>query len=155
MNLTQKETGLLKDLRDQEKLCVEKYTRYSCDACSTELKELFKEIAKTEQNHYNTVSAMLTGTVPAVTGTPLQNEKNQWCKKVSYADQRSRDIDRFLASDMLSTEKHVSSLYDVSVFEFSDPNARRVLNHIQAEEQQHGESLYAFMSCNGLYGSQG
>ena len=45
MNLTQKETGLLKDLKDQEQLCVDKYTKYSNDACSQELKDLFCSIA--------------------------------------------------------------------------------------------------------------
>lgn len=151
MNLTQKETGLLKDLKDQEQLCVDKYTKYSNDACSQELKDLFCSIAKVEQNHYNTISAMLNGTVPSVPSGPLKNENNGWCKKIQYADQQSADIDKFLASDMLSTEKHVSSLYDVSVFEFGDPNARKVLNHIQAEEQQHGEQLYSFLACNGFY----
>ena len=68
MNLTQKETGLLKDLKDQEQLCVDKYTKYSNDACSQELKDLFCSIAKVEQNHYNTISAMLNGTVPAGRG---------------------------------------------------------------------------------------
>jgi spore coat protein CotF len=52
---------------------------------------------------------------------------------------------------MLSTEKHVSALYDTSIFEFSNPEARKTLNHIQAEEQQHGEQLYAYMSCNQMY----
>ena len=50
-------------------------------------------------------------------------------------------------------EKHVSSLYDISVFEFSDTNMRKALNHIQAEEQQHGEKLYAYMNANGMYQS--
>ena len=52
---------------------------------------------------------------------------------------------------MLSTEKHASALYDTSVFEFTAPNARKVLNHIQAEEQQHGEQLYSYMNANGMY----
>ena len=32
MQLTQKETDLLKDLKSQEKLCVEKYTKYASQA---------------------------------------------------------------------------------------------------------------------------
>lgn len=151
MTLTQKETGLLKDLKGQEELCVEKYTKYSCDACSTELKNLFSDIANVEKGHLNTINSMLGGTVPTIPQGGLKNENNKWCKKVCYCDQQSADIDKFLASDMLSTEKHVSSLYDVSVFEFGDVNARKVLNHIQAEEQQHGEQLYAFLSANGFY----
>lgn len=151
MTLTQKEIGLLKDLKGQEKLCCEKYTKYSQDACSQELKNLFSDIAHSEQNHLNTVNAMLQGNVPNLPQGRLTGENNKWCKKICYSDQESADIDKFLLSDMLAMEKHVSSLYDTSVFEFGDPNARRVLNHIQAEEQQHGEQLYAFMTVNGFY----
>ncbi len=150
MTLTQKETGLLKDLKEQEKLCWEKYTKYSQEACSQELKSLFGEIAQCEQKHFDTVNAMLSGTIPSVP-SGLSGQNNNMCKKVNYSDERSKNIDKFLLSDTLATEKHVSSMYDTSVFEFGDPAARRVLNHIQAEEQQHGEKLYAFMNVNGFY----
>ena len=150
MTLTQKEIGLLKDLRGQEKLCWEKYDKYSCDACATELKNLFSEMAKTEKQHFDSINQMLQGTVPQMP-TGLQNENNKWCKNVGYADMQSRNIDQFLCTDMLASEKHASSLYDVSVFEFNDPAARKALNHIQAEEQQHGEKIWAYMSQNGMY----
>ena len=52
---------------------------------------------------------------------------------------------------MLSAEKHVSSVYNTAVFEFSNPAARKMLSHIEAEEQQHGEKIYAYMSANGMY----
>ena len=48
-------------------------------------------------------------------------------------------------------EKHVSSVYDVSVFEFSNPTLRDTLAHIQKEEQNHGAELYNYLSANGLY----
>ena len=149
MTLTQKETSLLNDLKSQEQLCVEKYQKYSCEACSPELKCLFSEIATAEKEHLNTVTQMLSGTVPQV--KPLQNQNNNCCKKVTYTDSRSADIDKFLLSDMLAMEKHVSSSYDTAVFEFTNPDARKMLNHIQAEEQQHGEKLWAYMSANGFY----
>ena len=41
-------------------------------------------------------------------------------------------------------------LYDTCVFEFTDPQARKMLNHIQAEEQQHGEKMYTYMSNNNM-----
>ena len=59
MTLTQKETGLLKDLAGQETLCRDKYNKYSKEACSAELKELFSQMATCEQNHLNTINAML------------------------------------------------------------------------------------------------
>ena len=48
MQLTQKETSLLKDLKTQEKLCVDKYTQYSADARDPQLKTLFSDIAAVE-----------------------------------------------------------------------------------------------------------
>lgn len=56
-----------------------------------------------------------------------------------------------LCTDLLSTEKHVSSVYNICVFEFRDTNIRDTLNHIQKEEQQHGEQIYNYMSQNGMY----
>ena len=51
MQLTQKESGLLKDLKGQEKLCAEKYTQYSSRAADPQLKNLFTQIAQIEQQH--------------------------------------------------------------------------------------------------------
>ena len=41
MQLNQKETSLLQDLKKQEEVCVEKYGRYSNDANDAQLKSLF------------------------------------------------------------------------------------------------------------------
>ena len=48
-------------------------------------------------------------------------------------------------------EKHVSSLYDTTIFEFTSPTLRDTLNHIQKEEQIHGEQLYEYMKINNMY----
>ncbi|MDI9468160.1 MAG: spore coat protein, partial [Bacillota bacterium] len=56
--------------------------------------------------------------------------------------------------DMLMTEKYVSSAYDTAIFEFTDSNVRQVLNHIQKEEQQHGEGLFNYMQSHGMYNPQ-
>lgn len=150
MTLTQKETSLLKDMKGQEELCIAKYKKYAEDAKSSELKALFTSMAKVEENHLQTITAMMGGTVPPAPAQ-LENSNNAHCTPVQYASDADRQADSLLCQDMLSTEKHVSSLYDTSIFEFKDPAARKLLNHIQAEEQQHGEQLYAYMSCNGMY----
>ncbi|MEG2144480.1 MAG: spore coat protein, partial [Oscillospiraceae bacterium] len=41
--------------------------------------------------------------------------------------------------------------YDTSIFEFKNKNVRDTLNHIQKEEQEHGEKIYGFMAQNGMY----
>ncbi|MDF2656696.1 MAG: hypothetical protein K0R19_3170 [Bacillota bacterium] len=63
----------------------------------------------------------------------------------------SNNTDKVLLQDMLSTEKYVSSAYDTSIFESAQPNVRQALQHIQKEEQQHGEQLFQYMSSHGMY----
>lgn len=149
MNLTQKETDLLKDMRDQELLCIEKYEKYSQNACSTELKNLFSSLAEGERSHLKSINDLMGGNVKAVSGGLTADNCNCGC--ANYCDNTSKKCDEFLCKDMLASEKHVSSVYNVGIFEFTDPSARRLLNHIQAEEQQHGEKIYAYMKANGMY----
>ena len=52
------------------------------------------------------------------------------------------------------TEKYVSNSYDTSIFEFKDTGVRDALNHIQKEEQKHGEDLYNYMAKNNMYNMQ-
>ncbi len=148
--LTTKENGLLKDLKGQEQLCIDKYTRYSSEAKSTELAQLFSDMAQTEREHLRTINEMMEGKTPVMPQT-IGNSNNQNTSSYAYENEEDRKHDAFLCTDMLATEKHASSIYDVSVFEFSSPENRRTLNHIQAEEQQHGEQLYKYMSQNNMY----
>ncbi len=151
MTISNKETDLLKDLRSAEQLCIEKYAQYAKTAKSTALSALFTSMEQTEREHLSAVSDMLAGKDPAPPAS-ISNSNNQNCTAETYADEEDRKSDAFLCQDMLSTEKHVSSMYDVSIFEFATPAARKMLNHIQAEEQQHGEQLYAYMKANQMYG---
>ena len=59
--------------------------------------------------------------------------------------------DKDLCTDMLMTEKYVSGAYNTAIFEFRDPQVRNILNHIQKEEQQHGEKIYKYMESKGMY----
>lgn len=151
MILTSKETDLLKDMKDQEELCIEKYGRYAQMAKCPELKTLLNSIADTEREHLKTINEMMSGKEPS-SPSPLSANNNE-CKACTsvYSDEENKKCDKYLLSDLLSTEKHVSSLYNTSVFEFKSPAARKMLSHIQSEEQQHGEMLYAFMNCNNMY----
>ena len=152
MILTGKETDLLKDMKDQEELCIEKYTRYASMAKCPELSKLLNKIADTEREHLKTVNEMMAGTEPKAPQAISENNSlcNTSCESI-YQNPEDKKNDKYLLSDLLSTEKHVSSLYNTSVFEFKSPAARKMLSHIQAEEQQHGEMLYAYMNCNNMY----
>ena len=59
MNLTQKETTLLQDLKSQEQLCIEKYNKYAALAHDPELKNLFSTREKNEQKHLDTLNQIL------------------------------------------------------------------------------------------------
>ncbi len=151
MTLTQKETELLKDLKTQEELCIGKYQNYSDAAKSCELKALFGDLKKVEETHLKSICDLMGGTVTPVSGS-IEGSNNNHCGETSYANEEDRKSDAFLCQDMLATEKHASSLYNTCVFEFKDPGARKLLNHIEAEEQQHGEKLYAYMNANSMIG---
>lgn len=150
MTLTQKETTLLQDLKSQEQLCVDKYAKYSSDACDSNLKNLFSQIRQTEQQHLDTINQIVGGTVPQL-GSGNNQANSMQTDLISQCSAENKQKDKYLCTDALSTEKHVSSVYNTCIFEFKDANLRNVLNHIQKEEQEHGEKIYSYMSQNGMY----
>ena len=152
MQLTQKETSLLKDLKSQEKLCVEKYTKYASNALDPQLKELFTSIANVEQQHLNTISQIEQGNSPSgQSGGSSQTVKTVFTSNYGMGDTPDKQADCYLCSDLLADEKHVSGLYNTCIFEFSDTTLRDTLNHIQKEEQEHGKAIYDYMSINNMY----
>ena len=150
MNLTVKEQGLLKDLQSEEKLCTEKYQKAAAAACDPQLQEMFSKIAGEEQGHYETVTQMLSGRVPSPKN-PQQPEAVQKAALQSKADSAGRQADEYLLKDLLAMEKYTAGVYNISVFEFSDGQARQVLNEIQTQEQNHGKQLSDYMQANGMY----
>ena len=151
MTLTQKETTLLQDLKAQEQLCIEKYHKYADLAHDPELKNLFTTLAGNEQKHLDTVNQILNGTeVKMPDQSPSAVQAKLQCK-MSCCNEVEKKNDAYLCKDALAMEKHVSGLYDISVFEFSSPTLRDTLSHIQKEEQIHGEQIYEYMKTNGMY----
>ena len=78
-----------------------------------------------------------------------KDEKANLPESSASGEEKTRDS--FLCADALAMEKHVSSVYDIAIFEFSSPTLRDTLNHIQKEEQNHGKELYDYMSKNNMY----
>ncbi len=72
MTLDQKEKDLLKDLKGQEKLCVDKYAKHASCAKDAQLKNLFTQISQNEQKHLDALTQIENGTVPQFSGTDLQ-----------------------------------------------------------------------------------
>ncbi len=149
MQLSQKEKDLLKDIKDQEQLCIDRYTKHSAVANDQQLKTLFDSIAQTEREHLNTVNQIENGACPSVNSQSGQLPSFSATYTVAQTPQKRSDC--YLCTDALSGEKHVSHLYDTCIFEFTDECLRNVLNHIQKEEQQHGKMIYDYMKTNSMY----
>ena len=148
MQLSQKESELLKDLKDQEKLCIEKYTKHSSCAKDPQLKNLFSSLASGEQQHLAALDALGGGTVPS----PFAAGASSQTFSASYTnDCPDKQADCYLCADLLTSEKHASHLYDTCVFEFRDKSARDLLNSIQKQEQGHGKTIYDYMAANSMY----
>ncbi|UPA32338.1 spore coat protein [Terrisporobacter glycolicus] len=163
VNLTTKERLLLEDEKSHETLCVSKYNDYSNRAKCQELKQLFSSLAQKEQQHLDSINQILNGTVPNVNsgGQSNQNQQNQQMQQNSTLSMPNignnvssgsyDENDKMLCQDTLSTEKYVSATYNTAIFEFKDKNIRQVLNHIQKEEQEHGEQIYNYMNQHNMY----
>ena len=151
MTLTQKETSLLNDLKAQEQLCIEKYGKYSESAHDGALKNLFTSLRENEQKHLDSINQILSGTeVSMPAASPSAENAKLTCTPSTCSDSEKQN-DAYLCKDALSMEKHVSSVYNTATFEFSSPILRDTLAHIQKEEQNHGEKLYNYLSCNNMY----
>lgn len=146
MTLTQKETELLKDLKAQEQLCIDKYNKHADAAVDEQLKTLFLDFAKGEAEHLRIITEMEKGNVATLSGSNSANRT--FSATYSCGDSPDKKNDNYLCSDLLTAEKHASQLYDTCIFEFCDQNARNVLNEIQKQEQNHGKLIYDYMAAN-------
>ncbi len=159
ITLTQKERLLLEDQKSHEELCVKKYTEASNQAQDPQLKQIFQNHAQAEQEHLNSINQILSGKVPSMNQQQgQQNQQNQQGMESGNQSQMNvgnfNQKDKDLCHDLLNTEKYVSSTYDTTIFECTDTNVRKVLNHIQKEEQQHGEDIFNYIISKGMYTPQ-
>ncbi|OAA91824.1 spore coat protein [Clostridium ljungdahlii] len=153
ITLSNKERMLLEDEKSHESMCIQKYTNYANQTKDSQLKQLFINNASVEQDHLNSINCILGGEVPNL-------NSNQGTSKVNTAGIARSSMppvglcevrDEDMCKDMLMAEKYISGVYNAAIFEFRDTNVRNVLNHIQKEEQQHGESIYKYMESKGMY----
>ncbi len=157
--LTQKETSLLQDQQNHEKVCIQKYQAYAQQATDPQLKQLLTSYASQEQTHLDTITQMLSGQVPAMSAQQSQQGQQSSAQSSTQPSQTQQGAtnsqsDSALCNDMLMTEKFVSGAYDTAIFEFKDPAMRQALNHIQKEEQDHGQGLFQYMQSKGMYNPQ-
>jgi len=155
VQLTQKERLLLEDQKAHEELCITKYTSYAGQAGDPQLQQLFKGYAGQEQQHLDTINQILAGQQPSVGAGQQQQQQSAPAPQPQAAIGQpltaEAQNDAALCQDMLSTEKYVSATYNTAIFEMTDANVRQALNHIQKEEQQHGEGIFNYMQSKGYY----
>jgi len=157
MNLSTKERYLLEDQKRHEEICIQKYSNYANMASDQQLKDIFNQNSQMEQQHLNTINQLLSGQIPATNqqgGNNSQQQQQQKSFTPQSGSQNYQNSDKDLCTDMLMTEKYVSDTYNTAIFEFKDPQIRNVLNHIQKEEQQHGEAIFNYMNSKGMYTAQ-
>lgn len=151
MVLTEKETAAIKDLQTQEEVCIEKYGKYSNEAKDTVLKDLFTDLKKEEQKHYESLGQVLKGQVPSC---DCNDDKGKEYNPVATYEQGvqsdAKQHDGYLATDCIGTEKLVSGEYNSDVFVFENSDIRKLLADIQIEEQNHAEMLYKYKKVNGM-----
>lgn len=168
VSLTEKERFLLEDAKSHEEECILKYWNYANLATDAQLKAVFRANGQKEGEHLQTINQLLTGQIPEPSKSGGQNNPGN-SSRYNWQDiqsqQSSIDMqsngnaafkasDKELCTDMLMTEKYVSSTYNTAIFEFKDPQIRNILNHIQTEEQKHGEAIFAYMQSKGMYSAK-
>lgn len=155
MVFSKKELMFLKDLQKEEELCAQKYAKAATVASDPALQQMLTQLGQNEQQHYDTVTQMMNGTIPTpqpkAQPKPKKGAENQTGAPKSTASRAGKESDAYLVKDLLATEKYVSGAYNTAVFEFVDENARHALSDIQQEEQHHGKQLYDYLSTNNMY----
>lgn len=161
IDLTTKERMLLEEQKKQEDICIKKYTSFAENAKDPELKNMFKKHASEEQQHVDTLNTILQGQEPDMNqGTQNQASQeqtpqeqapqNNMPEQTGFNDAMKNEGDYVLCSDLLATERYVSGTYDTVVFESSNTVVRQAMQHIQQDEQRHGEELLNYMNAHGM-----
>lgn len=154
--LTQKERSLLNDQLKHEKICIEKYNNYAQQVSDPQLSQMFNQYGAMEQQHYDTITQLLQGQQPNMSAQSNASGgasagSGGYAQASGSSGANTSGDDALLLTDMLMTEKFISGSYDTAIFESATPAVRQALQHIQDEEQQHGEGIYNYMSQNGMY----
>ncbi|WP_010239129.1 spore coat protein [Clostridium arbusti] len=153
ITLSEKERLLLEDQKSHEQICIEKYANYASKAKDSQLKDIFNANGKDEQTHLDSINQLLSGTVPQMNQQQNQSSAQTAGSNTSTSSTATAlDLnDADMCSDILMAEKYVSGTYDTTIFECKDTEVRDALNHIQKEEQKHGEAVFKYMQSKGMY----
>lgn len=153
ITLSQKERMLLEDQKEHEQICIQKYTNYANQAKDAQLKQILNANGQVEKTHLNSINQLLNGKLPQMNQQQNQQQGQGQAAGANNTQATATPTvsDADMCTDLLMTEKYVSGAYDTAIFEFRDTRVRDVLNHIQKEEQKHGEAIFQYMESKGMY----
>ena len=104
MILSEKENTILKDLQTQEKVCMEHYNLCASTAKDGCLKDLFTQIAKDEQDHYQFLGQLMDGQMPSYKSADSAASKAaSYQPKAAYgagSNQMDKQHDALLCSEI-------------------------------------------------------
>ena len=130
MNLTQKERDLLKDLKNQEQLCIEKYAKHSQTAVDGQLKNLFDMISKIENSHLSALVQIENGSCPQLNADNMASVSfTGLFLRVAGDDDRGNDVCQDTAAAQ-GAEQHPCQTHNGGVnAEILRDSAADALNH--------------------------
>lgn len=106
MILTEKENTILKDLQTQEKVCMEHYNLCASTAKDGCLKDLFTQIAKDEQDHYQFLGQLMDGQMPSYkTADSAASKADSYQPKAAYSAGSTRQINSMTRSFVLTASE--------------------------------------------------
>lgn len=156
IQLSQQERKVLEDHKKHEEVCIRKYEQYAEQAGDPQLRSMFYQFADQERQHYRSLDHLLQGRQPTV-GDQSGRQQRSGPPDGPAAENRhdgrqQRDSDALMCRDAMMMEKFISDSYDGGIFGSTNPVVRQTLQHIQREEQEHGEGLLNYLQDHGLQG---
>ena len=156
IQLSQKERKVLQDQKKHEEVCIRKYDHFAQKASDPQLRNMFAHFADQERQHYNSLDQLLQGRQP----TPSGGGRNrQQTNPPAYSPSHNRDElgqqhceDAIMCRDAMMMEQFISDSYNQGLFQSMNPVVRQTLQHIQDEEQQHGEGILNYLQEQGMQG---
>ncbi len=153
VQLTQQERQALQDHKKHEEVCIQKYEQFAQQASDPQLQNMFSQFAEQERQHYNSLDQLLSGKQPSTSGGgQKQNPAPGGAQSRQQTGGGQNKEDALLCRDAMMMEKFISDSYDNGIFQSTNPAVRQTLQHIQDEEQQHGEGLLNYLQSQGLQG---
>ena len=142
VHLTQKERSLKRFKRAEGPAW--KSTTSRAGAHDGQLKGLFTQIGQIERQHLDTIGQIMGGTVPSMPSGGKQTRLQFTPVYNAATADPNKQKDGYLCMDLLSTEKHVSSVYDTAIFEFRDTNIGNASPY--TKKSRSTEQIYNYMA---------